>query len=106
MAFNGNFCKKSEHDISTNWHHQQIRVGSLDILGKPLTRLKKHYDMEEPFAEKRPLDDKKFTIDHLYAKLFKLSEKMNTETANEEATARTNFMKGFVSQLSKEIDYE
>ena len=62
-----------------------------------------YYNGEDPFAKQRELDDKQFTIDHLYVKLFKLAEMMNTSEAKEEATKRIDFMKRFVSQLEKEI---
>ncbi len=63
----------------------------------------KYYSLEEPFAHTRALDDKKFTIDHLYVKLFKLGDQFNTEEARREGLKRITFMKEFVSQLQSEI---
>jgi uncharacterized protein len=62
-----------------------------------------YYDLTDPFANERGLDDRKFTLDHLYAKLFKLAEMMNTEAGRTEASIRTDFMKTFVQQLKSEI---
>ncbi len=63
-----------------------------------------YYDIHDPFASARSLDDKKFTIDHLYVKLFALAEKMNTEPARQEAATRMHFMKEFVEELKREIE--
>lgn len=65
----------------------------------------KYYHLEDPFAEKRDLDDKKFTLDHLYTKLFKLADQMNTEFARVEGLKRLAFMKKFVEQLKEEIHF-
>ncbi len=63
-----------------------------------------YYDPLEPFAKTRELNDKAFTIDHFFAKLFKLPELMNTTAAKAEATKRVQFMQGFLEQLKTEID--
>lgn len=62
-----------------------------------------YYDLSDSFAVARALDDRKFTIDHLYVKLFKLAERMNTEAGKAEALSRTDFMQAFVAQLKTEI---
>lgn len=62
-----------------------------------------YYDSSDPFASRRALDDGKFTIDHLYVKLFGLVDKMNTEAGRIEAAQRVKFMKVFVDQLADEI---
>ena len=62
-----------------------------------------YYDLAEPVAQSRDLDDKKFTLDHLYVKLFRLAEKMNTPAGKTEALQRTEFMRAFVTQLQHEI---
>lgn len=61
------------------------------------------YDAEDPFAEKRELDDKRFMLDHYFVKLFKLPELMNTKAARMEAERRVEFMKIFLKQLQKEM---
>lgn len=62
-----------------------------------------YYNNEEPIAQNRPLEDKKYTIDHFYTKLFKLCELMNFESSRQEARKRTDFMKLFVEQLRQEL---
>jgi uncharacterized protein len=65
-----------------------------------------YYDLGDPFASQRELDDKKFTIDHLYVKLFGLAKKMNTEPGLVEAAERVKFMESFVQQLGQEVKNE
>lgn len=63
-----------------------------------------YYDAREPVAQTRALDDKRFAIDHLYVKLFRLAETMNTEPARHAAEERLAFMKRFIAQLISEIE--
>lgn len=62
-----------------------------------------YYNGDDPFAANRALDDRAFTLDHFYTKLFKLPEQMNTESAKVEASKRLRFMTFFVEQLKNEI---
>ncbi len=61
------------------------------------------YNHEDPFANQRDLDDKHYSVDHFYVKLFKLAETMNTESAKLEANKRTDYMRGFLEQLGTEV---
>ena len=61
------------------------------------------YNHEDPFANQRDLDDKHYSVDHFYVKLFKLAETMNTESAKLEANKRTDYMRGFLAQLGAEV---
>ena len=61
------------------------------------------YDPDDPFCESRLPDDLRWTIDHFYAKLFKLPETMNTESAKQEAKKRVDFMEIYLEKLSTEI---
>ena len=61
------------------------------------------YKHEDPFAEHRDLDDKHYSVDHFYVKLFKLAETMNTESAKLEANKRTDYMRGFLEQVGAEV---
>jgi len=63
----------------------------------------RYYESADPFANKRDYDDKKYTLDHFYTKLFKLPELMNTDSGKVEAVKRVSFMKKFVEQLKNEI---
>lgn len=61
------------------------------------------YHEDDPFADDRDYDDKAYTLDHFYTKLFKLPELMNTVKGKEEALLRVSYMKSFISQLKSEI---
>jgi uncharacterized protein len=61
------------------------------------------YDPTDPFADKRPLDDRSNMVDHFYVKLFKLVDRFNTDAGRAEAERRTEYMRGYMSQLSAEI---
>lgn len=61
------------------------------------------YHVDDPFCTDRELDDKNYTVDHFYNKLFKLEAMMNTESAKQEARKRTAYMEGFLQQLKQEI---
>jgi uncharacterized protein len=62
------------------------------------------YQVDDPFCTDRELDDKSYTVDHFYNKLFKLEAMMNTESAKQEARKRTTYMEAFLQQLKQEID--
>jgi uncharacterized protein len=62
-----------------------------------------YYDPTQVFPETRPCDDKVFTVDHFFAKLFKLPERMNTEGARREADRRVHFMQEFLKELQREV---
>lgn len=61
------------------------------------------YDADDPFGERRDLNDHAYGIDHFYTKLFKLASGMHTEAARELAMERTAFMREYIQQLRFEI---
>jgi len=61
------------------------------------------YDPQDPFAEKRELNDKQFMIDHYYVKLLKLADTLVTKAARTEGAKRVAFMRTFLDQLRHEI---
>jgi len=58
---------------------------------------------EDPWAENRELDDKKYSIDHFFTKLLKLPETFRTRAAKNEATKRADYLRAFVVQLKYEL---
>lgn len=66
-------------------------------LGRPF------YHPEDPFARARPLDDKRWTLDHFGRKLLRLPETLHTETARAMARERAAFIQAFLAQLEREI---
>ncbi len=65
-----------------------------------------YYHLEDPWAEARALDDKRFTLDHFEVKLFKLADNMNTAPGKREALRRQAFMKTFLDELRKDIQMQ
>ncbi len=58
----------------------------------------------DPFANHRDLDDSKYAIDHFEAKLFKIADRLYTDTAKYIAQERVAFMRVFQRQLLKELN--
>ena len=61
------------------------------------------YETNDPFCINRVPDDSTFTLDHFYAKLFKLPDMMNTNTGTHLARERVQFMKQFLERFGDEI---
>ncbi|HLF31040.1 MAG TPA: HD domain-containing protein [Xanthomonadales bacterium] len=59
--------------------------------------------VEDPFCEQREPDDARFTVDHFYAKLFKLPATMQTAAGRAEAERRAALMRDYLSQLRLEL---
>lgn len=68
------------------------------------TEIRTLYNPGDPFWKSgRELNDREWTLDHFYNKLFRLKKSMHTKTAMEMARERAWFMEQFVRQLKKEI---
>lgn len=62
------------------------------------------YHPDDPFCEnERELNDKVYTLDHFFKKLFQLEGTFNTKKANVEAKRRIGYMKKFLDDLKMEI---
>ncbi len=61
------------------------------------------YDLDDPFAEVRDLNDLAFAIDHWKVKLLSLPEDMLTEGGRELAQRRVTRMLGFLEGFAEEI---
>lgn len=61
------------------------------------------FDAEDPLARRRPLDDKRFSLDHLEVKLFPVAAGMQTATGRALAEARAEWMASFRTRLLAEI---
>lgn len=60
-------------------------------------------DMDDPMALHRPLDDKRFALDHIEIKLLKLQDMMQTRQGRLIAQERTEWMMSFRTRLLAEI---
>ncbi len=61
------------------------------------------YHSDDPLAEHRPLDDKRYALDHIATKLLKLPELMHTNAARQLAIDRVAYLLDFRDQLLSEI---
>jgi uncharacterized protein len=61
------------------------------------------YSEDDPFCELRAPNDRHFTIDHFYAKLFKTAVTLHTASGKAEGTRRVESMRTFLSHLREEI---
>lgn len=61
------------------------------------------FNPDDPFCENREPDEKSFTIDHFYTKLFKLPDTMQTEAGRAEAHRRAGVMREYLENLGREI---
>ncbi|MBS1959023.1 MAG: HD domain-containing protein [Bdellovibrionales bacterium] len=78
-------------------------IGLYRTIATGVTMGCKLFDPEDPWAECRALDDKKFTIDHFYNKLFKLPATFRTGAARAEAQRRADYLHKFIDQLKSEL---
>jgi uncharacterized protein len=62
------------------------------------------YNLDDPFCKTRAPDDSKFTIDHFFKKLFKISETLKTKAGIEEGQKRIEVMKVYLSSFQLEIE--
>ncbi len=62
------------------------------------------YEQGDPFCLEREPDDRKFTLDHFYTKLFTLPETMQTQAGRDEAHRRADYMRNYLDQFKGEIE--
>lgn len=63
------------------------------------------YDMDDPLAERRDLDDKSFALDHFEQKLMKLPEVMNTVIGKKIGHQRARIMRRYREHLVNEAAF-
>lgn len=67
-------------------------------LGRPL------YDPADPFAQYRALDDSKWAVDHIYAKLLRLPETMQTAAGRTLAFERAEILEDYLNALADRLN--
>jgi len=78
-----------------------IGIARCLLVGGRLNLQMFHHD--DPFCDDREPDDSRYTIDHFYAKLFKLPDTMKTEAGRTEAKRRAILMQRYLDDLRKEM---
>lgn len=61
------------------------------------------YHAHDPFCETRTPNDKEFTLDHFYVKLFRICDTLHTDAAKAEGLLRKQYMESFMLQLKSEM---
>lgn len=61
------------------------------------------FDAEDPFADRRKLDDRAFALDHFQTKLLRLPETMQTTAGRRLARHNADFLIQFMAKLSAEL---
>ncbi|EHG8280987.1 phosphohydrolase [Klebsiella oxytoca] len=61
------------------------------------------FDADDPFADRRELDDKKYALDHFQCKLLRLPETMQTEKGRAMALHNARFLVQYMAKLSTEL---
>ncbi|MDX6862198.1 phosphohydrolase [Klebsiella pneumoniae] len=64
------------------------------------------FDAEDPFADRRALDDRKYALDHFQCKLLRLPETMQTDKGKAMAQHNARFLVEFMAKLSAELQGE
>lgn len=62
------------------------------------------YNDEDPWAERRKLDDQANSLDHFFKKLLKVADSMGTEAGRVEGGRRAQIMTTFLESLRTEIE--
>jgi uncharacterized protein len=63
----------------------------------------RYFDADDPWAQGRELDDKRFSVDHFFTKLLALPQTLCTEAGRAEAERRAEILRGFLRALGDEI---
>ena len=61
------------------------------------------FHADDPWAEARPLDDARYSVDHFFTKLLQLPATMRTEAGRREAERRVAFLHEFLTRLGDEL---
>ena len=62
-----------------------------------------YFDVDDPWAARRALDDRAYSIDHFATKLLRLTATMQTARGRVEAERRSRLLRLFVAELAHEI---
>ncbi|CAH1667344.1 HD domain-containing protein [Chelatococcus asaccharovorans] len=64
------------------------------------------FDGDDPFAQRRQLDDRRFAVDHFAVKLLRLPSSMQTHAGRTLAARRAEVLRGFLVALAEELRTE
>jgi len=61
------------------------------------------FDADDPWAEARPLDEARFSVDHFFTKLLALPATLSAAAGRAEAERRAAFLREFLARLGDEL---
>ena len=64
----------------------------------------KMFDPQDPKALHRPLDDRRFALDHFELKLLRLADTMQTDAGRAMAQRNADYLRAFSAKLLRELD--
>ena len=62
------------------------------------------YDVEDPFAEDRATDGRRYALDHFREKILKLPETLHTQEGRKIARGRREFLEAYLERFRAELD--
>ncbi len=62
------------------------------------------YSSLDPFCKAREIDDQKFTIDHVYKKLFVVADTLQTNAGRAEGARRRAVLENYLKDLARELN--
>jgi uncharacterized protein len=78
-------------------------IGIARLFATCTTMQRPFYAPQDPFAEGRDADDQAWGLDHVYRKLLRIPERLNTPAARQLAEPRIRFLQAYLAQLRTEI---
>ncbi len=63
----------------------------------------RYFHAGDPFGADRPLDDRRYSVDHFFTKLLALAPTLRTAPGRAEAARRAAFLEAFLDQLADEL---
>ena len=78
-------------------------IGTFRCVATGATFGAEFFDADDPWAERRTLDDKRYSVDHFFVKLFKLPATFQTDAGRQEAQRRADVMRKILQELGTEI---
>ena len=78
-------------------------IGIMRVLATGAAMGAAFHDADDPWARRRPLDDRAFSVDHFFTKLLRLPETMHSNVGREEAARRALVMRAFLDRLGDEL---
>lgn len=63
----------------------------------------RYFHPSDPWAERRELDDRRYSVDHFFTKLLRLADTLHTEVGRAEARRRAELLERFLDQLADEL---